>query len=80
MDVRDPKGLRFLATALFFVLFGTGAVQGGFKALSDPTLAPHGTTQWLMFNAIKLAILGVGATSLVVAKKCVDKYADRRPR
>jgi hypothetical protein len=80
MDAYDPKGLRFLLLALLTVLIGTGTVRGGFAALNDPEPVPHGTTEWMLLCAIKLVVLAIGAVCLIIAKKFVDKYADRRPR
>jgi hypothetical protein len=80
MDVFDPQGKRFLLFALFFVLFGAGSTRGAFDALSNPDLAPHGAGERMLMSLIKLVALGIGAVCMIIAKKLVDKYADRRPR
>jgi hypothetical protein len=80
MDTHDPQGKRFLLLALLFVLIGVGSVRGGFDALSSPDLIPHGVTGRMMLCVIKLVTLGIGAVSIIIAKKFVDKYADRRHR
>lgn len=80
MDTFDPQGKRFLILSLLMVLFGVGAVRGGFDALSDPTLAPHGASERMVLWAIKAIVAAIGVVCFIIAKKLVDKYADRRPR